>query len=246
MFKKSNNSRFYFISLHRGVLFGILFIVIVSSLLINNFNFNDKPVFSEINPYYHGPEDKAKMALTINVAWGEEYIPDMLRILDEKEVKATFFFIGKWVEKFPELTKEIANKGHEIGNHGYRHAHPNQLSRQSLINLIKKNEELLIKITGQQSKLFAPPYGEYNDRVLRVAEELGYKTILWTADTIDWQRPAPEVIINRVMSKVSKGGIVLMHPTAPTVKSLAIMVDRLRGKGYTLATVSELLREQGD
>ncbi len=244
MFKKFNRKvKFYFIPLHRGLLFLILILLVGVSLLANNLTSNDRPVFNEIKPYYHGPQDKAEMALTINVAWGQEHIPGILKALGEKEVKATFFFTGKWVEKFPELTKEIAEAGHEVGNHGYSHPHPNQLSKQGLINLIKKNEELLIEVTGYQTKLFAPPYGEYNDRVVKIVDELGYRTILWTADTIDWQRPAPEVIINRVLKKASNGGIVLMHPTAPTVKALPNLIDRLREKRYKLVTVSQLLSE---
>ncbi|SJZ31697.1 polysaccharide deacetylase family protein [Selenihalanaerobacter shriftii] len=238
--------KFYFIPLHRGVLLGILFLLIAISFLANSFMNEVEPVFNEVKPYYHGSEDKAEMALTINVAWGQEHIPQMLKVLKEKEVKATFFFIGRWVEKFPELTKQIAEGGHEIGNHGYRHSHPNQLSKQALTNLIKKNEELLIEVTGHQTKLFAPPYGEYNDRVVKIADDLGYRTILWTADTIDWQRPAPEVIISRITKKASNGGIVLMHPTAPTAKSLPTMIDKLRKEGYELVTVTQLLMGQGD
>lgn len=233
--------KFYFIPLHKGILFGILVLFIAASLLVNNFISNEKPVFNEIAPYYHGPKSKKRMALTINVAWGQEYIPRMLQVLEEKEVQATFFFIGKWVKKFPELTKQIAEAGHEVGNHGYKHAHPKQLSKQGLINLIKKNEELLLDVTGKETKLFAPPYGEYNDKVVKTVAELGYQTILWTADTIDWQRPQPQVIVSRVMKKADKGGIVLMHPTAPTVKALPTMIDKLREEGYELVTVSRLL-----
>lgn len=203
-------------------------------------------VNDEIKPYYHGPETKEEMAITINVAWGQEHIPKMLEVLEEKDVKVTFFFLGKWVKKFPELTERIADKGHEVGNHGYQHFHPNQLSRNRLTELIKKNEKLLQEITGEQTELFAPPYGEYNDQVVKVADELGYKTIMWTADTVDWQRPKPEVIIHRVMRKAGKGGIVLMHPTEPTAKALPKMIDKLRAKGYKLVTVSKLLTESGD
>lgn len=242
MFNKFNSKfKFCFIPLHRSVIFAVLILVIVTSLLVINFNPEPKAVFEDIKPYYHGPEAKSEMALTINVAWGQEYIPKMLQVLKEKEVKATFFFIGSWVKKFPELTEKVAEAGHEIGNHGYRHAHPNRLSRQELTDLVKKNEKLLKKVTGKKTDLFAPPYGEYNDKVVKIVDELGYKTILWTADTIDWQRPKPEKIIKRVTRDASKGGIVLMHPTAPTAKALPIMIDKLREKGYSLVTVTELL-----
>ncbi|MCK8823492.1 polysaccharide deacetylase family protein [Fuchsiella alkaliacetigena] len=204
---------------------------------------NQRAVPTAAEPYYQGPEDKEAMALTINVAWGQEYIPEMLDVLAAEDVKATFFFIGKWVEKYPELTQEIAEAGHEIGNHGYSHAHPNQLSKEELVSLIKDNEKLLKEVTGKETDLFAPPYGEYNDKVVQIVDELGYKTIMWTADTIDWQRPAPEIITKRVLTKADKGGIVLMHPTEPTVKALPTMIKRLKDEGYQLVTVSQLLAD---
>ncbi|MBM7623464.1 polysaccharide deacetylase family protein [Sporohalobacter salinus] len=242
-----NKFRFYFIPLHRIVLLGIIILLITASFIVNMLTSDVAPVVNnEVNPYYHGPETKKEMALTINVAWGQEHIPKMLKVLKEKNVEATFFFLGKWVKKFPELTKEIANEGHEVGNHGYRHLHPNKLSRERLKNLIKKNEKLLQDITGEKIDLFAPPYGEYNEKVVKLADELGYKTIMWTADTIDWKRPEPKVIIHRVMRDSSNGGIILMHPTEPTAKALSKMIDKLQAEGYKLVTVSELLTKSGD
>ncbi|MGM0470670.1 MAG: polysaccharide deacetylase family protein [Bacillota bacterium] len=239
-----NKFRFYFIPLHRLVLLGLLLLIMTASLFVNLMSAEVTPVVNDqLAPYYHGPEDKERIALTINVAWGEEYLPDMLATLEDKDVQATFFFLGRWVKKFPELTKQIAKRGHEVGNHGYYHDHPNQLSTAGLTKMIKQNEELLVETTGYQPDLFAPPYGEYNEQVVEVAADLGYKTILWTADTIDWQRPAPEVIIKRVVTKASNGGIVLMHPTEPTAQALGEMIDRLESEGYQLVTVSELLAE---
>ncbi|MFW5787272.1 MAG: polysaccharide deacetylase family protein, partial [Halanaerobiales bacterium] len=150
------------------------------------------PVQTEpVTPYYHGTRGLNNIALTVNVDWGEEYIPDMLEVLSEYNIKATFFVTGKWVEKNPELLKKIHDKGHEIGNHGYLHLHPADLSPSSLHKLIKKNEDLIYKLTGKQTKLFAPPYGEVNDKIVKSASDIGYKTIMWSADTIDWQRPSP-------------------------------------------------------
>ncbi|AZR72407.1 polysaccharide deacetylase [Anoxybacter fermentans] len=197
---------------------------------------------SGVSPYYHGNPSEAKISLTINVDWGEEYIPQILKILKEKDVNATFFITGRWASKFPDLVKRIYMDGHEIGNHGYSHLHPNRLSRKELIEHIKKNEEIIYGIIGVRTNLYAPPYGEYNKRVVTVADELGYKLIMWSADTIDWQRPAPQVIIDRVMRKASNGGIVLMHPIPQTVQALPIMINKLRAKGYELVTISELLK----
>lgn len=142
-------------------------------------------------PVFQGPTDQKKASLTINVAWGEAELPALLKILQEREVKATFFFDGAWVKKFPELVKAVHAAGHEVANHGLYHGHPAQMSRDELKRLIVENNRLLAEAIGAEpAKLFAPPYGEFNDQIVAVAGNLGYRTIMWTIDAIDWQRPA--------------------------------------------------------
>lgn len=193
-------------------------------------------------PVFQGPTDQKKASLTINVAWGEAELPALLKILQERGVKATFFFDGAWVKKFPEMVKAIHAAGHEVANHGLYHGHPAQMSRDELKRLIVENNQLLAEVIGTEpAKLFAPPYGEFNDQIVAVAGNLGYRTIMWTIDTIDWQRPAPEVIIRRVVDKIKPGAIILMHPTVPTVQALGQIIQTLQGQGYSLVTVSELL-----
>ncbi len=199
------------------------------------------PTTTKYEPIYQGQQGKKQIALTCNVVWGEEFVPDMLKILKEKNVKITFFMGGDWVEKFPDLTKDIAEQGHQLGNHGYSHPHPTYISYQQNIDEIKKTEDAVYKATGKRTTLFAPPYGEFNDKVLEAAGSIGYKTILWSIDTVDWQRPDPQVIVDRVMRKNHNGAIVLMHPTAPTVKALPQMIDSLTKEGYKFVTVSEMI-----
>lgn len=195
-------------------------------------------------PVYKGDTSGKKASVTVNVAWGEEEIPALLSILREHGVKATFFFVGDWVRKFPDLVREIRREGHEIANHGLYHGHPNKMNRTELNRLILENARLLAEVTGEPPvKLFAPPYGEFNSEVLAVAGNLGYRTILWTIDTVDWKRPAPEVIIQRVTERIEPGAIILMHPTAPTVAALGMIIKNLKAQGYTLLPVGELLQE---
>ncbi|WP_081410857.1 polysaccharide deacetylase family protein [Desulfotruncus alcoholivorax] len=193
-------------------------------------------------PIYHGNENFKSIALTCNVFWGEEYIGRMLEILEEKDVKATFYIGGTWAEKFPDLVKKINEKGHEIGSHGYSHPHPDQLSVDGNKKDISRAEEIIRELTGERPKLYAPPYGERGPALLQAAGELGYQTVLWSIDTIDWQLPDPGVIKERVISKAHNGGIVLMHPTAPTVKALPEIIDTLRERGYQIVTVGEMLK----
>ncbi len=197
------------------------------------------------SPVFQGNPERKEVSITVNVAWGEEEIPGMLEVFRQNSVQATFFFVGDWVKKFPDLVRAISTDGHEIANHGLYHGHPNTMSRDELNRLILDNARLLAEVTGEPpAKLFAPPYGEFNEQVVSVAGNLGYRTILWTIDTVDWKRPAPEVIARRVLEKIEPGAIILMHPTAPTVAALDGIIKSLKAQGYTLVTVGRLLREE--
>ena len=204
----------------------------------------DVPVSVEAihKPIYQGDTSKRAMALTINIDWGEEYLKPMLEILERENVKVTFFPTGRWASKNPEIIKLIHEKGHEIGNHGYSHPHVDQLSKEENKQEILKTQEIIKNIIGIETTLFATPYGEKKQHVIDAAGELGYRTIFWTIDTVDWQRHrTADVIANKVIENAENGAIVLMHPTENTTKALPIMIEALKEKGYELITVSDIL-----
>ncbi|KUO52272.1 MAG: hypothetical protein APF76_04350 [Desulfitibacter sp. BRH_c19] len=193
-------------------------------------------------PIYQGDTSKKAIALTINIDWGEEYIEEILGIFARENVKVTFFPTGKWASRFPEKIKLIAEKGHEIGNHGYSHPHVDQLSKEENKQEILKTQKIIKDITGKDTTLFATPYGEKKQHVIDAAGELGYTTVFWTIDTIDWQKDrTAEVIADKVIKNAENGAIVLMHPTENTTRSLPIMIEALKNKGYELNTVSNTL-----
>ncbi len=191
-------------------------------------------------PVFQGDTAQPHIAFACNVFWGEEYLPDMLKTLDENNIHITFFIGGSWANKYPEVLKELANRGHELGNHTYSHPHPNTLSKEKNKEQILKTEQLVASVTGVNTKLYAPPYGEYNNTVLLAAQELDYTTIMWSIDTIDWKRPPPEVIQERVLKKLHNGAIILMHPTAPTAQALPGLIAEIKKRGYTITTVSDI------
>lgn len=196
-----------------------------------------------IKPVYQGNEKEKTICLMVNVFWGEQYIQPMLDIFKQEGIPATFFIGGTWAKDFPDLVKEIAAAKQEIGSHGYAHPHPDNLSKTDNIKDIKKAEEIIYKTTGKRPLLYAPPYGEKGPSVLKAAEETGYKFILWSVDTIDWQKPDPSVIVQRVLGKAHNGAFVLMHPTAPTVQALPTIIKDLKQKGYKFVTVGQALKE---
>lgn len=195
--------------------------------------------FAEVDS---GDGRKRVVAFMFNVAWGEEYLDQILDRLEANAGKSTFFLDGAWVQKFPERVKAIHERGHEVANHGYRHDHILDMPRDGLVDLIRKNEDLLRTATGAEpARLFAPPYGERDARIIRTAAELGYRTVMWTIDTLDWRRPPPEEIAGKVLRKLVNGAFVLMHPTEQTVKALDLLLPELKAKGFQLVTVTDAL-----
>jgi len=196
----------------------------------------------KVQPIFQGNTNEGKVAFACNVFWGEEFLPEMLNTFEANNIKITFFIGGSWAKRFPHTVTELAGRGHELGNHTYSHPHPNTLSKDKNKEQILRAEQLITELTQIKTTLYAPPYGEYNDIVLAAADELGYKTIMWSIDTIDWQRPPAEVLISRVMKKINNGSIILMHPTAPTAKALPELIQQIKSKGYTITTVSDIIK----
>ena len=191
--------------------------------------------------YRCGAADSDCVSLSFNVDWGEEYLPDILAVLAEKGVPATFFLTGRWCDEHPELAAEIAAAGHELGNHGYSHASPNASAAEEIIDEIDRTEQAVCTATGVTTRLYAPPSGEAEEHVLAAAEQAGYCTVLWSVDTIDWQQPQADTVLRRVTEGLSGGAIILAHPTACTLQALPAIIDQARAEGYRFVTVSENL-----
>ena len=195
-------------------------------------------------PIYRAHPEKPVVSFLINVAWGNEYLPDMLKTLKKHNVKATFLLEGRWAKANPELAKAIKEAGHEIGNHSYTHPNMKILSSEAARKEMKDTNEVLKAITGEYPSLFAPPSGAFREDTVRVADEFGMDTIMWSVDTIDWQKPTPAVLTQRVLSKMHKGAFVLMHPTESTARSMETLIVNIKEKGLHLKTVTESLKEE--
>lgn len=193
------------------------------------------------HPVYRGNPNKKMISFMINVAWGNEYIEPMLKTLEQEKVKATFFLDGSWLKKYPDIAKQIQAGGHEMSNHAYSHPDMKHLSRHEQYLQIVKTEQLLKTTLGVDNRLFAPPSGSYNQATVQIAREQGLQTVLWTIDTVDWQKPSAASVIRKVTSRLEPGALILMHPTEAARDSLAGMIAGARAKGYAIGTVSELL-----
>ncbi|MCK9443619.1 MAG: polysaccharide deacetylase family protein [Tissierellaceae bacterium] len=193
--------------------------------------------------YYQGTIDKKIIAFACNVDWGNEYIPEMLKIFKENDIRITYFVTGKWAEKNEDILKNIYNHNHEIGNHGYNHVDYDKLSYEKNYEEILKTHNIIRDILNIDSRYFAPPSGAFNDNTIRASKDLGYELILWSIDTIDWRNDSTkDVIVKRVTEKAHNAAIVLMHPTEYTVQALPEIISFLHHNGYKIGMISDVIK----
>lgn len=232
------------LNLHRQFINFLIIIMLVVVSMLAVLGVGLSTTSSVINGvYYSGNTESNKISLMINVYWGTEYLDDMLEILDRYEVKTTFFVGGTWAVKESDMLKKMYDAGHEIGNHGYSHKDQDKLNREQNKNEILTTHTLVNDLIGVNMDLFAPPSGAYNKTTVEVATELGYKTIMWTRDTVDWRDKNEEVIYKRAIKDAKGGDLILMHPTACTLLALERIIVSLQEQGFVLTTVSENLAE---
>lgn len=189
--------------------------------------------------YYNGDTTKNDVTLMINVYWGTEYLDDMLEILNNYNVKTTFFIGGTWAVLNEDYLTKIYESGHELANHGYHHKDHDKLDEAGNLNEISTTHKIVKELTGVEMDLFAPPSGAYDSLTVTCAEQLGYHTIMWTRDTIDWRDHDSNLIYSRAVKNAKGGDLILMHPTEATVEALPKIIEFFQASNFNLTTVSE-------
>lgn len=195
-------------------------------------------------PIYCVDTKKKEISLTFDTAWGNEDIDQILKLLKKENVKASFFFSGDWVQRFPGDVKKIAKAGHDIGNHGDNHKYMTKLSSDEQKKEILGAHSKVQAVTGEQMVLFRPPYGDYDETVVKTARELNYEVIQWSVDSLDWKDISKQDIIKRVCDnkKMENGAIILMHTgTVYTKQALPVIIQRLKPEGYRFVPVSQMI-----
>lgn len=196
-------------------------------------------------PIYREKNLKKKMiALTFDDGPHPVHTPEILDILKEYGVHATFFVIGQNAEYYPELIRRELAEGHEIGNHTYSHPHVSKITTDQLLNEILDTEDVLLSVCGYQPRLFRPPEGCYSEVIGNLLVRMDYVPVIWSVDTLDWKRPAASAIENRILGHVKSGDIILCHDyvtKSNTPAALRKVIPALLEEGYEFVTVSELM-----
>ena len=197
-------------------------------------------------PVYSVETEEKVVALGINCAWDNADIPQLLGALDRAGVKATFFLLEQWAEKYPDSVLSIHAAGHEIASHSYSHTDLTTLSPQQIAQEAEDGRRVLEGLTGQPVTLLRPPSGAYNDTVIDTLRQQGFLPIQWDVDTLDWKGLSADEMLLRVMSRVENGSILLLHSGAPhTAEALPQLLDALKQEGYRLLPVGEMVYPPG-
>ena len=195
-------------------------------------------------PIYSVQHDDKVIAISFDASWGADKTIAILDILDQYDVKTTFFLVGGWVDKYPDMVREIAARGHEIGNHSNTHPQMSKLSESAIQKELSDMSDKVQALTGVRPTLFRPPYGDYNDRVIQVARREGYEAVQWSIDSLDWKDRGTQDIIKQCTYRVDPGDIVLFHNDSnDIVNALPTVIQHYQGLGYKIIPVSQILLE---
>ena len=193
-------------------------------------------------PVYYVDTTEKKIAITFDAAWGADKTQQIVNILKEKNIKATFFLVGFWVKDYPEMVKVIDEAGMEIGTHSNTHPKMSGLSDVQIREELETSISLIKDITHKEVKIFRPPFGDYNDRLISVCETMGLQAIQWDVDSLDWKGIGAGEILDRVSRGVRAGSIILCHNNSDhIVDALPTLIDTLVERGFSFVTVGDLL-----
>jgi len=190
-------------------------------------------------PIYSVQRDDNSVSVTFDCAWGAEDMESILGTLSKHNCKATFFVLGTWAEKNPDIMKKIVSEGHEVGNHSYNHKLYTGMLREEMLSDIQKCNEAIKNTCNVLPSLFRAPSGDYNNSVTEACRDGGMEYIQWSVDSLDWRGLNCEQMLERIIPKIKSGDILLFHnDTAHTAQSLDRILTELECKGFSFLKVS--------
>ena len=201
--------------------------------------FNGTP---RLLPIYSVEREEKLISISFDCAWGVEYTDEILKALRVGDVHATWFMVEFWTEKYPEYVRKIDAAGHEIGTHSSTHSYMSKQNAEEIRLELKSSSEAIKSVTGKEVELFRPPYGDYDDELIKTASEEGYYSIQWDVDSLDWKDLSATDIAMRVINGAKNGSIILMHNNGlHTAEAVPIIIETLKNKGFTFVPIGELI-----
>lgn len=229
----------------KKVILNLLGAIALVALIALNYD-NSQTVFrsqaADELPIYCVDTNKKVCALSFDAAWGAEDTDLLIEILGKYDAKATFFVVGEWVDKYPDEVKKLHDAGHDVMNHSDTHQYMTKIENDRMIFEVENCSDKIEKITKKRPNLFRPPYGDYNSKVVQKMASLGYNTIQWDVDSLDWKDLSPDEIYNRVTQRTKNGSIILFHNAAKhTPEALPKILEKLKKDGFKFEKISDMI-----
>ena len=220
-------------------------VIFFTTFLLNLGVVNVSSAYSVTNkklPIYSVQTNENKVAISFDAAWGADKTTEIMNICDRYNIKATFFLVGFWIEKYPDKVKEIYNRGFEIGIHSNTHPDMTKLTRKEIKSELETNINKIVELTGFTPKLFRPPYGYYNNNLIKICEELGLSCIEWSVDSLDWKGISASDIAGRVIKKSDNGSIILFHNNSDNIiDGLKMCLEYFESKETQVVPIGDLI-----
>ncbi|MDF2628518.1 MAG: polysaccharide deacetylase [Symbiobacteriaceae bacterium] len=201
-----------------------------------------------LRPIYSAKTTQKVTALTFDISWGQAMAPKVLDVLKQENVKATFFLSGPWAKNHEALVKRIKDDGHQIESHGQEHVDLDKLGREGTARNVSKAHAILEELTGKAPTYIRPPNGAFDKNSVQGAKDLGYATVIWSVDSLDWKNPGVDTIIKRSTKLIHPGAIILMHASdscKQTDQALPTVIQTLKQQGYQFLLLDPLIRQHG-
>lgn len=196
-------------------------------------------------PIYNVSRNDKKIAISFDCAWGNEHTQKLLDVMDEYGVKCTFFCVSFWAEKYSDDLKEIVSRGHEVGTHSKTHSYMSKQTKEQITEELQYSSAAIYNACGKTPQLFRAPFGDYDDLLIETAQNLGFFTIQWDVDSLDWKDLSATAIAKRVISRVKSGSIILCHNNGKhTAESLPLIFSTLKAEGYEFVPIGELIYKE--
>jgi peptidoglycan-N-acetylglucosamine deacetylase len=227
----------------------VLVMLIGLVIFLSGFNFVTEGTFVPAKkrlPIYSVDMEEKKVAISFDASWGSDKTDSILEILDKYNVKATFFLVGGWCDDYPDKVKDIAKRGHEIGNHSNKHPNFTTISKDNIIKELEATNAKILNLTGEAPKLFRFPEGAYNDLAVETVENSGLVPVQWDVDSVDWKAYGVDKEYDKVVKSVKPGSIVLFHNDAKyTPETLPKIIEYLQKEGYEFIKLSDFIMKDG-
>lgn len=233
----------------KNIVFAALALVLVTILSVSVYYTGAYAVYygstPRLVPIYSVEREDKVVSISFDCAWGTEYTDDILKALKVSDVRATWFMVEFWTEKYEDFVKKISEAGHEIGTHSSTHSYMSKQNAEEIKMELSSSAEAIEKVTEKKVELFRPPYGDYDDELIKTASELGYYTIQWDVDSLDWKDLSAADIAMRVINGVKNGSIILMHNNGlHTAEAVPIILETLKNRGYSFVPIGELIYKE--